>query len=75
MSEPGNWRHYWSVPVSGHEGHPKELTPGDGMVEYVSLSKDGRTLYYAANMGDIHRRDLFSAATDGGGTGRSPRGK
>jgi len=66
MSEPGNWRHYWSVPVAGHEGAPKELTPGEGMVEYVSLSKDGRTLYYAANMGDIHRRDLFSAATDGG---------
>jgi dipeptidyl aminopeptidase/acylaminoacyl peptidase len=66
MSEPGNWRHYWSVPVSGHDGPPKELTPGDGMVEYVSLSKDGRTLYYAANMGDIHRRDLFSAETDGG---------
>jgi dipeptidyl-peptidase-4 len=65
MSEPGNWRHYWSVPASGHEGTPKELTPGDGMVEYVSLAKDGQTLYYAANMGDIHRRDLFSAATNG----------
>jgi len=65
MSEPGNWRHYWSVPVSGHDGTPEELTPGDGMVEYVSLSKDGRTLYYAANMGDIHRRDLFSVSTDG----------
>ena len=65
QSEPGNWRHYWSVPVTGHQGGPKELTPGEGMVEYVSLSKDGRTLYYAANVGDIHRRDLFSAATDG----------
>jgi dipeptidyl aminopeptidase/acylaminoacyl peptidase len=65
LSEPGNWRHYYSVPVTGHEGDPIELTPGDGMVEYVSLSKDGRTLYYAANMGDIHRRDLFAASTDG----------
>ena len=65
MSEPGNWRHYWSIPASGHEGTPKELTPGEGMVEYVSLAKDGRTLYYAANMGDIHRRDLFAASTDG----------
>ncbi|MGD2120141.1 MAG: prolyl oligopeptidase family serine peptidase [Gemmatimonadota bacterium] len=65
QAEPGNWRHYWSVPVTGQEGDPEELTPGDGMVEYVSLSKDGRTLYYAANMGDIHRRDLFAASTDG----------
>ncbi len=65
QSEPGNWRHYWSVPVEGHEGDPRELTPGEGMVEYVALSKDGRTLYYAANMGDIHRRDLFAVQTDG----------
>jgi len=65
MAEPENWRHYWSVEASGHEGTPEELTPGDGMVEYVSLAKDGRTLYYAANMGDIHRRDLFAAATNG----------
>jgi dipeptidyl aminopeptidase/acylaminoacyl peptidase len=74
QAEPGNWRHYWAVPVSGHEGAPKELTPGEGMVEYVSLSKDGRTLYYAANMGDIHRRDIFAAATDGGGHRQLTRG-
>jgi dipeptidyl-peptidase 4 len=66
MAEPGNWQHYYSVPVSGHEGDPFELTPGEGQVEHISLSKDGRTLYYAANMGDIHRRDLFAAATSGG---------
>lgn len=74
MSEPGNWRHYWSVPASGHEGTPIELTPGDGIVEYVSLAKDGRTLYYAANMGDIHRRDLFAAATDGSRNRQVTRG-
>jgi len=66
QAEPGNWRHYWSVSASGHEGRPTELTPGEGLVEYVALSKDGRTLYYAANMGDIHRRDLFGAPTAGG---------
>ncbi len=65
MSEPGNWRHYWSVEASGHEGTPEELTPGDGMVEYVSLAKNGEILYYAANMGDLHRRDLFSVTTNG----------
>ncbi|NNM07430.1 MAG: prolyl oligopeptidase family serine peptidase [Gemmatimonadetes bacterium] len=74
QAEPGNWRHYWSVPVEGHEGDPKELTPGEGMVEYVALSKDGRTLYYAANTGDIHRRDLFSAAADGGRKRQITRG-
>jgi dipeptidyl-peptidase-4 len=73
-AEPENWRHYFSVPVAGHEGDPIELTPGDGMVEYVSLAKDGRTLYYAANMGDIHRRDLFASATNGGGSRQLTRG-
>ena len=74
-AEPGNWRHYFSVPVSGHEGAPKELTPGDGLVEWVSLSKNGRTLYYAANMGDPHRRDLFAAATDGSRNRQLTRGE
>ena len=73
-AEPGNWRHYYSVPVSGHEGDPFELTPGEGEVEYVSLSKDGRTLYYAANMRDIHRRDLFAVSTAGGGPRQLTRG-
>ena len=74
MAEPGNWRHYYSVPVSGHEGDPFDLTPGVGEVEYVSLSQDGRTLYYAANMGDIHRRDLFAVSTDGGRPRQLTRG-
>ncbi len=74
-AEPGNWRHYYSVAAAGHEGDPVELTPGDGLVEYVALAKDGRTLYYAANMGDIHRRDLFAAATGGGGSRQLTRGE
>ncbi|MFC1659838.1 prolyl oligopeptidase family serine peptidase [Gemmatimonadota bacterium] len=66
LSEPGNWRHYYSVPVSGHGGAPKELTPGEGIAEHVALSRDGRTLYFAGNMGDIHRRDLWKVSTSGG---------
>ena len=65
-SEPGNWRHYWSVPVAGHEGAPKELTPGEGFAEHVALSKDGRTLYFAGNMDGIHQRELYKVSTDGG---------
>jgi dipeptidyl aminopeptidase/acylaminoacyl peptidase len=66
LAEPENWRHYYSVPVAGHEGPPLELTPGEGFAEHVTLSRDGRTLYYAGNMGDIHRRDLFKVSTAGG---------
>ncbi len=66
QAEPENWRHYYSVPASGHEGDPVELTPGEGIAEHVALSRDGRTLYFAGNMGDIHRRDLFAVPTAGG---------
>ncbi|HSW29940.1 MAG TPA: prolyl oligopeptidase family serine peptidase [Longimicrobiales bacterium] len=65
-SEPGNWEHYYSVPVAGHGGLPTDLTPGEGFVEMAALSRDGRNLYFAGNMGDIHRRDLFKVATRGG---------
>lgn len=74
LAEPGNWRHYYAVAADGHRGDPIDLTPGEGEVEYVSLSRDGRTLYYAANMGDIHRRDLFAAATDGSRNRQLTRG-
>jgi len=65
-SEPGNWRHYWSVPVAGHQGMPTELTPGEGFAEHSALSRDGRTLYFAGNMDGIHRRDLYKVPTEGG---------
>ncbi|MGW8265079.1 MAG: S9 family peptidase [Longimicrobiales bacterium] len=73
-AEPGNWRHYWSVPVSGHEGMPEELTPGEGFAEHVALSRDGRTLYFAGNMDGIHRRDLYKVPTDGGRVRRLTEG-
>jgi dipeptidyl-peptidase-4 len=66
QAEPEDWRHYWSVPVQGLEGPPIELTPGEGFAEHVSLSNDGRTLYFAGNMDGIHRRDLYRVPTKGG---------
>lgn len=65
-AEPGNWRHYYSVPTSGHDDTPFELTPGDGLAEHVSLSSDGKTLYYATNVGDIDRRHLWKVSSAGG---------
>jgi dipeptidyl aminopeptidase/acylaminoacyl peptidase len=65
--ERNNWRHYYSVPVSGGaDSIPTNLTPGEGEAEFVGFSPDGKTLYYTTNVGDIDRRDLWQSPTAGG---------
>ena len=66
QAEPDGWRRYYSVAASGGTTMPAELTPGDGIAEYISLSPDGRTLFYATNAGDIDRRHLWRVPTSGG---------
>ena len=65
-AEPEGWRRYYSVAAAGGTTSPVELTPGDGIAEYISLSPDGRTLFYATNAGDIDRRHLWRVPTSGG---------
>jgi len=64
--EPEEWIRYYSVSVAGGTTAPTELTPGTGAVESTSLSSDGKTLFYATNVGDIDRRHLWSVPTAGG---------
>jgi dipeptidyl-peptidase-4 len=64
--EPEEWIRYYSVSVAGGTTTPVELTPGTGAVESISLSNDGKTLFYATNAGDIDRRHLWSVPTAGG---------
>ncbi len=66
QAEPDGWRRYYSVAAAGGSTTPAELTPGDGIAEYISLSSDGRTLFYATNAGDIDRRHLWRVSTAGG---------
>ena len=67
QAEPEEWIRYYSVPLSGTtDAAPVALTPGEGAVEYVSLSSDGMTLFYATNAGDIDRRDIWRVPTAGG---------
>ncbi len=85
QAEPHGWRRYYSVPASGGPtdhagalaaapGPATELTPGDGIAEYISLSSDGRTLFYATNAGDIDRRHLWRVPTSGGTARQLTRG-
>jgi dipeptidyl aminopeptidase/acylaminoacyl peptidase len=66
--EPQEWARWYSVPIGATTGagRPVELTPGDGAVEQVSLSADGRFLVYATNAGDIERRHVWKVPTAGG---------
>jgi dipeptidyl-peptidase-4 len=65
-AEPNNWRHYFAVSVTNPRPEPILLTPGEGEVEHVSFSADGRSLYYTANIGDLNRRSLWRVPVAGG---------
>jgi dipeptidyl aminopeptidase/acylaminoacyl peptidase len=62
LSYEDGWPHLYSMSELG--GSATLLTPGNYMVEYVSLSPDKKTLYFCANMGldalDIDRRHIVS---------------
>ena len=68
---------WYSVPIAATAGagRPIELTPGDGAVEQVALSADGRFLVYATNAGDIERRHVWKVPTAGGTAGQLTKGE
>jgi dipeptidyl-peptidase 4 len=65
-AEPQQWIRYYSVPLSGANAEPFMLTPGEGMVENIRLSSDGKHLYYCTNADDIDRRHIWKVSTAGG---------
>ena len=54
---------------------PTMLTPGDGMVENVGLSTDGKYLFYCTNAGDIDRRHIWKVSPAGGQAVQVTRGE
>ena len=66
QQEPEEWVRWYSVAVDGSTTTPVELTPGAGAVESTALSRDGATLFYATNAGDIDRRHIWKVPTAGG---------
>jgi len=63
-AENEEWNHVYSLPISG--GKPLDLTPGEGFVEQLGLSSDGKTLFFSSNRADIHGRHIWKVPTSGG---------
>jgi hypothetical protein len=64
------WDRWFSVAIAGPATTtPTLLTTTNGIIEdatSIALSKDGKTLFYTTNHGDIDRRHVFAVPTAGG---------
>jgi dipeptidyl-peptidase-4 len=65
-AEQDTWPRMFSLSVSNPNPEPTLLTPGDGEVERVAYSPDGRWLYYTSNLADQDRRHLWRVPVAGG---------
>ncbi|HKB10271.1 MAG TPA: prolyl oligopeptidase family serine peptidase [Vicinamibacterales bacterium] len=74
-AEPQEWTRFFSVSVSDSKPQPMMLTPGEGAVEQVSVSPDGKYLFYATNAGDIERRHIWRVPTAGGAAEQLTKGE
>ncbi len=66
LSYLDGWPHLYSIGENG--GEALLLTPGNFMAEYISMSPDGRHLFFAGNDGadadDIDRRHIVKVSVD-----------
>jgi len=63
--EKDGWQHLYALDVF-KGSKPRLLTPGAGEVEQMVLSQDKSSVIYTTNIGDIHRRHIYSVGLMGG---------
>jgi dipeptidyl aminopeptidase/acylaminoacyl peptidase len=61
--EGDGWNHLYAVPAKG--GEARLLTPGDGEVEYASISADKKNILYNSNITDTDRRHIWQVSATG----------
>lgn len=62
--ERNGWNQFYSISAKG--GEPRHLTPGEFEIEYAAPSTDRRSIVYASNQDDLHRRHLWRVGVRGG---------
>ncbi len=70
--EKDGWTHLYTVPLQA--GPATLLTPGNFIVEDVSLSPDRKTIVYSSNQNDIDRRHVWKVSVAGGSPEQLTRG-
>jgi dipeptidyl aminopeptidase/acylaminoacyl peptidase len=55
--EKTGWLHLYALDINSKT--IKDITPGEGEVETMSLSKDKKSVLYSSNIGDINRRHVW----------------
>jgi len=56
--EKDGWKRLWTVDADG--GLPRLLTPGDQVVQHMTLAPDGRTVVYDSNRNDLDRKHVWT---------------
>jgi dipeptidyl aminopeptidase/acylaminoacyl peptidase len=70
--EKDGWIHLYAL--NTQIGSVRLLTPGDGEVENVELSRDKQDIYYTTNIGDINRRHIWQVNVASGKTEQLTKG-
>ena len=70
--EKEGWQHLYSLNINS--GITKQLTPGNGEIENVTLSQDRKTIYYTTNISDINHRHIWKLSIADGKTEQLTKG-
>jgi len=62
--EGEGWTHLYTIDIAG--GEAVCLTPGEGEVQFVSISPKRDYMLYSSNQGDIDRQHIWRVPTGGG---------
>jgi dipeptidyl aminopeptidase/acylaminoacyl peptidase len=71
-SEQDGWQHLYSIGLEG--GQPQLLTPGSCEYDYMTYSRDRKTILYSSNCDDIDRRHLWQVSVNGGAPQKITKG-